>query len=204
VSIDADAVRRVQAQAATKRFVLVLLAVGVAAAALYVFLSFFKVYGNLTKLELDVTADAAELADMTPEGVRDRVRQHAGQYNFQVKDDRIRIVWEDFDGKPLAKMLLSPAGIDLVTAKVTIQFTAVTRAAGIPFSYELKTSTTVIRRASVHDFRRWATDEYGEGKEVEEPAPEAAPPPPEPLPEAPSEPEPPSEPYHEEPPAGEQ
>jgi len=201
VSVDADAVRRVQAQAATKRFILVLLGVGVVVVALYVFVSFFKVYFNLTKLELDVTADASELANMDPDSLRLRVRKHVESYGFKIKDDKIRISWQDFDGKPLAKVLLSSAGIDLITAKVTIQLIAETRAVGILLSYDLKESSTITRRASIQDFRRWATDEYGEGKPVEEPPPEAAPAPAEAPPE--QAPEPPSEPYQEPPPAEE-
>ena len=195
VAVDADAMRRVQAQAATKRFLLVLIVIGIAVAALSVFVSFFRVYNNLTKLELDVTEDASELANMNPDDLRLRVRKHVANYDFKIKDDRIRISWEDFDGKPLAKELLGSAGISLITAKVTIQFIAETRAVGILLSFNVEQSSTITRRASVLDFHRWATDEYGEGKEAPEPPPEAAPEPAE-APEFPS--QPPSE----EPPSG--
>ena len=194
VSVDADALRRVQASAATKRFILVILAIGIAVAALTVFISFFKIYGNLTKLDLDVTADASELTNMPPENLRDRVRKHVNAYGFTIKDDRIRISWQDYDGKPLAKEIFSSAGISVVTAKVTIQFIAEARAVGIPLSFNVEGVSTITRRATVQDFRRWVNDEYGEGKEVAEPPPEPEPAPPEPPPE------PPSEPYQPEPP----
>jgi len=199
VSVDADAIRRIQASAATKRFVLVLLMIGIAVGALTVFLSFFKAYGNLAHLELDVTEDAGDLVNMPPESLRDRVRKQAATWGFTIKDDKIRIAWQDFNGKPLAQEIFSSAGISLVTAKVTVQFIAQVKAVGIPLSFNVEGSTTITRRASVQDFRRWSTDEYGEGKEVAEPPPEPEPAPAEAPPEA--APEPPSEPYHEEPPA---
>jgi len=190
-SVDRGVVRQVQAQAATKRFLIILVVAGLIGLLFAATGSLIKAYGYRTKLELDVTQDASEMANMLPDGVRKRVLKHAEQYGFKVKDDRVRIAMEAINGKPLAQELLGQGGITVITAKVTIELTVLTRILGLPVNFPIKASSTITRRAVVQDFRRWAADEYGEGKTLAEPEP-APEPAPEPIPEAPPEmPEPP-------------
>lgn len=189
--VDQDAMRRVQAQAATKKFVLVLILAGIAG-FIFVFTgTVFKIYGNRTKLELDTTSGASDLANMTPDGVREQIRRQAAGYGFTIKDDRIRISFSEVDGKPLSRMLLSSSGISFVTLKVLIEYTVETRALGIPLSFDIKASSTISTRIVLQELWRWAADEYGEGlvgtetelereAETEEPEPVEAPEPGEP------------------------
>ena len=182
---DREALRRVEAQAATKRFVFILILAGLVGAIFTFSGSLFRIYGNRAKLELDVTSDASDLVNVRPDGVRDQIRHQAEGYGFTIKDDRIRISFSEVDGKPLAKMLLSSAGVSFVTLKVLIEFTAETRSIGIPLSFDIKGSSTISTRVMMYELKRWAEDEYGEGLVGNEPAPESEPEPaPEPEPEA--------------------
>jgi len=160
---DRDALRRLEAQAATKRFVLILILVALAGALFTFSGSFIKTYGNRTKLELDVSSDASASANMTPDGVRYMIRKQAKGYGFTIKDDRIRISYSEVDGKPLSKMLLSSAGISFMTLKVAIEFTVETRILGFPLSFDIKGSSTITTNVLIQDLRRWSKDEYGEG-----------------------------------------
>jgi len=190
---DRGSLRRLEAQAATKRFVLILILAALAVALFTFSGSLFKTYGNRVKLELDVSSDASASANMTPDGVRYMIRNQAKGYGFTVKDDRIRISYSEVDGKPLAKILLSSAGISFMTLKVAIEFTAETRILGIPLSFDIKGSSTISTNVLMNDLRRWSEDEYGEGlvgtkteleRETEpEPEPEPAPEPSDYLPE---------------------
>ncbi len=167
--ISADDRRRVEAQETTKRFIITMLAIGVVIMVVAAMMSFFKVYFNATKFELEVQAAAADLGNSTPKAIKSRLMKRAKKWGFEVKNDRIDISYSTAGGGDLAQTLLYASGLQTWGLDVKINFIAVGHAVGIPIERNMRSSAHIVVKAQAQEIRGWlrqADEDYVGGKQI--------------------------------------
>jgi hypothetical protein len=153
---DRDQFRRAQAHEATRKFIMILAIAAGAVLILVVFVSFFSVYNNFMKLEMDVNDLMGHLYATTPPAVKKSIMDKVKERGFKIKGGDFEMQIRGADGADIAELTEKIPENMVWNLEAKVEFDVEGKAIGFfPITLAIRSSAPfTVRDTSAH-VRSW-------------------------------------------------